>query len=123
MLLLFFGQPEIAPPVVVPDTANQWYGYLKSYERLNKPKRKYKEEEITLPPKTVEVIQEVLTEKPLLAQQLLAALRVKAQRDGTQATHAFIDRIKNQRSVALAVIEMQRLADEADEEDALMLLM
>lgn len=96
-------------PVVVANRANEWYGYLRSYEQLNKPKRKYKENE---PQAIAAKPAEQPDTRPLLAQQMLAALRTKALKEGAQASHAFIERLRAD----------ARVANEQDEEDALMLL-
>ena len=113
----------VVVPVVVVNRANEWYGYLKSYEQLNKPKRKYKANEpqiIEPTAKPAEIAQP--DNRPLLAQQMLAALQTKALKEGAQASHAFIERLRLNTQIEAKRIEAQRAADEQDEEDALMLL-
>ena len=109
--------------VVAVSRANEWYGYLKSYEQLNKPKRKYKanEPQIIAPTAKPEEIAQP-DNRPLLAQQMLAALRTKALKEGAQASHAFIERLRLNTQIEAKRIEARRAANEQDEEDALMLL-
>lgn len=124
------GAGSVANPEIV--VKNEWYGYLTSYELLNRKKKRkeYRETPETLEETLAEIPQLAPIEIPNEAKKLLRTIKKKAERDGKAAADAFVDRLIAENAVRINAlnkakqIEIQQLIwlENEDEEEALLLL-